>query len=142
MENYIIEIEALKVQIRELEQENSCLKKLLQSAGIDFISANKSSTSDSGQAFDFNQGGRIIQEEITRNHARQFYSYFWGRMDVFSKRSQNKSTGKSGYYPQCDNFWRRGVCPKASGVKVKCKDCDNRCWKHLAGTAGQIESIL
>lgn len=140
MENNIIEIEALKAQIRELEQENFYLKTLLQSAGIDCVSAIERSTLDSRKVFDSNQGGRIIQEEITRNHARQFYSYFWGRMDVYSKRSQNKSTGKSGYYPQCDNFWRPGVCPKASGSKVKCKDCNNRCWTKLEGT--QIENHL
>lgn len=27
--------------------------------------------------------------------ARRFYSYFWGRMDVYSKRSVNKTTGKT-----------------------------------------------
>lgn len=140
MGNEINEIYALKAQIQELEQENYCLKKLLQDAGIDYISVIDRITSDFGQTFDSNQGGRIIHEEITRNHARQFYSYFWGRMDVYSRQSQNKSTGKSGYYPQCDNFWRRGICPKASGAKIKCKDCDNRCWTKLEGT--QIENYL
>lgn len=61
-------------------------------------------------------------------------------MDVYSKRSQNKTNGKAGYFPQCDNFWRRGICPKASGLKVKCKDCANRTWTKL--NAYQIENHL
>ena len=110
------EIEFLKAQLKELEKENEHLKSLLRDAGIDYAAAEQISK----PAAEPDQGSRIIPVEITRNHARQFFSYFWGRLDVYSKRFQNKTTGKSGYFPQCDNFWRRGICPKASGAKVKC----------------------
>jgi superfamily II DNA or RNA helicase len=135
-----VENSTLLNRITELEQENSYLKTLLQNAGIEYALSIVGGVSEAEPIFVPDQGSRIIPEEITRNHARQFYSYFWGRIDVYSKRSQNKTTGKAGYYPQCDNFWRHGVCPKVSGVKVKCKDCNNRCWTKLEGT--QIENHL
>jgi len=133
------DLDALKARINELERENIYLKDLLTKAGIEYFCAPVS-TNSATEVYDPNQGARIIPEEITRSRARQFFSYFWGRLDVYSKRSQNKTTGKAGYYPQCDNFWRRGVCPKASGIKVKCKDCNNRCWTKLEGS--QIEAHL
>ena len=138
MEN-TVENNTLLSRITELEQENAYLKNLLDEAGIAYNPAN-TETKLYGPTLDPDQGSRIIPEVITRNHARQFYSYFWGRTDAYSKRSQNKTTGKGGYYPQCDNFWRRGKCPKASGNKTKCKDCNNRCWTKLEGT--QIENHL
>ena len=138
MENSTIEIEVLKKQLKELEKENDYLKTLLRDAGIDYTFADNSKVPET--VFVPNQGSRIVPVEITRNHARQFFSYFWGRLDVFSKRYQNKATGKAGYFPQCDNFWRRGICPKASGISVKCKDCNNRCWTKLEGS--QIEAHL
>ena len=135
----LTETEALKARINELERENQYLRRIIENAGINYSSALVSDESTQN-IFDPNQGVRILPVEITRNHARQFFSYFWGRLDVYSKRSQNKATGKAGYYPQCDNFWKKGVCPKASGLKVKCKDCNYRCWTRLEGT--QIENHL
>ena len=49
----------------------------------------------------------ILIPELTREHAIAFYSMFRGRKDVFAKRS-----AKKGYFTQCDNFWKYGVCPK------------------------------
>lgn len=140
LENSTIEIEVLKAQLKELEKENGYLKALLRDAGIDYAPAFQSEGDENSSAFAPNQGARIVPVEITRNYARQFFSYFWGRLDVYSKRYQNKATGKAGYFPQCDNFWRKGVCPKASGAKAKCKDCNNRCWTKLEGS--QIEAHL
>ncbi len=112
----ITEIEYLKARLQELEKENEHLKSLLRDAGIDYAAAEQISQPTAEPVFEPDQGSRIIPVAITRNHARQFFSYFWGRLDVYSKRFQNKTTGKSGYFPQCDNFWRRGICPKASGT--------------------------
>ena len=44
---------------------------------------------------------------LTAEYAIQFYSFFCGRKDVYVKRN-----AKKGYYTQCNNFWKTGVCPK------------------------------
>ena len=129
----------LQNRITELERENAYLKILLDNAGISYT-PNKPDEQSPQEIYDENQSRKIIPVQITHNHVRAFFSYFWGRMDVFSKRYQNKSTGKAGYFTQCDNFWRYGVCPKASGTKVKCKDCLNRAWTKLQ--ASHIEAHL
>ena len=133
------ELGNLKARIIKLERENLYLKQIIANAGIDYLPMCSGNVQNENE-YDLNQGARIIPVEITRNQARQFFSYFWGRLDVYSKRSRNKTTGKTGYYPQCDNFWKKGICPKASGLKVQCKDCNNRCWTKLEGT--QIENHL
>ena len=61
--------------------------------------------------------------------ANVFYSWFWGRQDVYAKRSVNKS-GNAGYYPQCYNFWKEN-CPRRLGLKIKCIDCKFREHKPL-----------
>lgn len=134
----LVAIENIQIKLSELEAENSYLKSLLDQAGIAYLPICKPESSE--ELYVQNQGARIMSETITHNHARRFFTFFWGRLDVYSKRSQNKTSGKAGYYPQCDNFWRRGICPKASGVKIKCKDCTNRCWTKLE--AYQIVSHL
>lgn len=107
-------IAALTAQIEKLQAENTFLKCLLDEAGISYVLPTPKLT-----------------VEITKQLARRFYSYFWGRTDVYSKRSVNKTTGKAGYYPQCENLWQDGICPKKSGKKVKCGDCANRKWRQL-----------
>ena len=108
------EIKRLRSQVKALQEENRYLKRLLEEAGILYV-----------------RQPEAAPVEITRQLARRFYSYFWGRMDVYSKRSVNKTTGKTQYYPQCENLWKDGRCPKKAGKKVRCKDCDNRKWKAL-----------
>ncbi|MCF0230634.1 MAG: hypothetical protein HUJ76_13195 [Parasporobacterium sp.] len=99
----------LNERIKLLEAENAYLKRLLEQAGIPY--AYVAAGPDTNTAF---------SPAITVEHARLFFSYFWGRMDVYAKRSENRKTGKAGYFPQCNNFWRYGVCPKAEGARVKC----------------------
>lgn len=108
------EIKRLRSQVKALQEENHYLKRLLEEAGILYV-----------------RQPEAAPVEITRQLARRFYSYFWGRMDVYSKRSVNKTTGKTQYYPQCENLWKDGRCPKKAGKKVRCKDCANRKWKAL-----------
>lgn len=107
-------IAALTAQIEKLQAENTFLKCLLDEVGISYVLPASKPTA-----------------EISKQLARRFYSYFWGRTDVYSKRSVNKTTGKAGYYPQCENLWKDGICPKKSGKKVKCGDCANRKWRQL-----------
>ena len=117
------EIAQLKSKIEILEKENQYLKDLLKEAGITY-----------------EQRIHFDADSISYEKARLFFSYFWGRTDVYAKRYENKKTGSSGYFPQCRNFWRYGVCPKTERKKVQCKDCENKSWMKLGGT--QIEAHL
>ena len=58
-----------------------------------------------------------------------FRSLFHGREDVFAKRWQSTTSGKSGYQPVCENEWAEGLCDKR---KYKCANCPNRMLKPLA----------
>ena len=68
-----------------------------------------------------------------------FRSLFRGREDVFPRRWENPTSGKTGYSPACRNEWVRGVCEKP---RIKCTDCLNQAFvpvtddvvrKHLQG---------
>lgn len=52
-----------------------------------------------------------------------FRSLFRGREDVYPRRFESLTSGRSGYAPACSNEWRPGVCEKP---KIKCADCHNR----------------
>jgi superfamily II DNA or RNA helicase len=52
-----------------------------------------------------------------------FRSLFKGREDVYPRRFESRSTGKTGYQPACRNEWIKGICEKP---KIKCGDCENR----------------
>ena len=52
-----------------------------------------------------------------------FRSLFRGRDDVYPRRFQSRTTGKSGYAPACANEWIRGVCEKP---RIKCAECSHR----------------
>lgn len=121
----------LQNKIASLEAENALLKSLLAQAGISYELPAFSGESIAIAPQESNQGERILPLEIMFQHARRFFSYFWGRMDVFARRYQSKTTGKAGYFPQCDHFWKKGICPKALGRKIKCKDCPHRAWTPL-----------
>ena len=73
-------IAALTAQIEKLQAENTFLKHLLDEAGISYVLPTPRPTA-----------------EISKQLARRFYSSFWGRTDVDSKRSVNTTTGKAGY---------------------------------------------
>lgn len=96
-----------------LEEEINYLRHLLDTHGIPY---RKKATE---------KPPLPAQRAITPDMARFFYSYFHGRSDVFSRRAPLKS-GRFGYFPACYNFWKHGICPKASGRKVRCQDCQHR----------------
>lgn len=114
---------ALEKENVALLAENTHLKELLKNAGI-------AVTALPGP-FDPDQGARIIfPDTITTHMANRFFSYFWGRQDVYAKRFIKKETGAAGYYSQCANFWRHG-CHRRSRDKVPCKECQMREYKRL-----------
>jgi len=124
------DLPALQAKIIALEQENAALlaenghlKKLLADAGIVITPVP--------EPLDPDQGARIIfPDAITTHMANRFFSYFWGRQDVYAKRSVKKDSGAAGYYRQCANLWRYG-CHRRNRDKVQCKDCEMREDKRL-----------
>lgn len=121
------EILSLQDKIKCLEKENQYLKSLLDQAGISYHVSDEMKNRD---LFDPDQGARIISREITDHDANLFFSMFWGRTDVYAKRTVKKSTGETNYYTQCYNFYKTG-CPRMSGSKIRCQDCKRQAYKKL-----------
>ncbi len=77
-----------------------------------------------------------------------FRSLFRGREDVFARRWQNCSNGKSGYQPVCENEWNPQLCNKR---QYKCSECPNRqfsrltdndIYRHLEGKAPDCRDVI
>lgn len=130
-------IQELQQKVYSLESRVEYLQSILTEAMIpyDYEMNQTNETVLCTDSTEENQGVRIIPEVITQNHAKYFYSIFKGRMDVYSKRGgkPNPKTGKTGYYTQCWNFWKDGICPKKTGNKIKCGECKNQNYKPLIG---------
>lgn len=121
------EILSLQDKMKYLEKENQYLKSLLDRAGISYYASDEMKNRD---LFDPDQGKRIIPREITDHDANLFFGKFWGRTDVYAKRTLKKSTGEINYYTQCYNFYKAG-CPRMSGSKIRCQDCKRQAYKRL-----------
>jgi len=67
--------------------------------------------------------GKITRLSPQDEKIALFRFLFRGRQDVFPKRFESKTTGKSGYQPACRNEWKAGICQKP---KIKCSACDSR----------------
>lgn len=152
MRDSIENISQLQKKLNDLQLETQILKNILDKAGLSYHKElSKLRQSGSKEAFDPEQGKRIIHPQaITENMANQFFSMFWGRQDVYAKRSVNKETGKAAYYPQCNNFWTN-VCHKKIKDGINCKDCKNRSYKtitkkdilnHLQGNAYNASDVI
>ena len=122
------DLDSLRGLVRSLQKENFILKEKLKKANIPFDDENPFEGSDSNmEKYDPDQGGRILHPGyITEDMAKRFYSMFWGREDVFAKRSRSGA-----YFPQCDNRWKADLCPKMRGEKAVCSECKNQKWTRL-----------
>ena len=131
MRDPIENVSLLQKQLNTLQLENQILKNILDRSGVSYMQELKHLREPEGtESFDLNQGARITHpKEITDKMVNIFLTYFWGRPDVYAKRSEKKN-GDSGYYPQCNNFWTE-ICPRKHGQKIKCKDCSYRSDKQL-----------
>lgn len=120
-------LDSLRKLVRDLQAENMELRRLLEKADIPYADSgafqdNRISTEE----YDPDQGARIMFTPVSSDLATRFFSMFWGREDVYAKRAKNGN-----YYPQCDNRWNNGICPKQSGMKIHCEDCDHTQWTRL-----------
>ncbi len=76
-----------------------------------------------------------LQVPYTIEFARQFIRYFHGRNDVYANRYENKKNGKKGYYPQCKNKFKPGLCPKSESKNVNCAICNHKEWLPVTASA-------
>lgn len=141
MRDALENITLLQKRMNELQLENQILKGILERSGISYINElKKYQYQEKTGLWEENQGGRIIHPScITDEMANKFYGRFWGRQDVYSKRTVKKSTGEVGYFPQCNHFWKE-CCPRKYGKKIRCTDCPDRDWTKLK--IAQIKSHL
>jgi len=121
------DVKELQKEIGTLKVENQYLKKLLDENNISYYLNENIEDKD---LFESNQGARIIHKNITPEDANTFFSMFWGRTDVFAKRTIKKSTGEANYYTQCYNFWKPG-CHRFMRSKIKCQECKKQAYKKL-----------
>ena len=120
-------LDSLRNIIRSLQDENRRLKDQLSRANIPCETSNIFIEKlEKIEEYDPDQGGRILDRYITKDLANQFFSFFWGRTDVYAKRGR-----KGGYFPQCNNRWNDRICPKQRKEKLSCEACEHREWTKL-----------
>ena len=78
-------LDSLRKVVRDLQHENNALKALLEENGIPFEGRNVLEEQALPDEYDEDQGARILPLYPTEEMAREFYSYFWGRTDVYAK---------------------------------------------------------
>ena len=116
----------LRILYRKLEKENNYLKTLLDKADIPYALYEHFDYDPTESVdFDVDQINRINKYDIDNETANKFFSMFWGRQDVFAKRSK-----KGAYFPQCENRWKQ-ICPKQQGLKIFCEECEVKSWIRL-----------
>ena len=57
-----------------------------------------------------------------------FRSLFRGREDMYAKRYESRTSGKSGYLPDCRNEWIKGVCGRP---ETNCTSCTKRLFEPV-----------
>lgn len=120
-------LDSLRKIIRSIQDENRRLKDQLSRANIPCETSNIFIEKiENIEEYDPDQGGRILDRYITKDLANQFFSFFWGRTDVYAKRGR-----KGGYFPQCNNRWNDRICPKQRKEKLSCEACEHREWTKL-----------
>ena len=134
----VLRYNELEGRTKQLEEENARLRQRL---GM----ANRSDTN-------IEIAEKTIHSFNKYSSAKEkidlFRSLFKGREDVFARRWQSTSTGRSGYQPVCENEWAEGLCDKR---KFKCSNCPNRnlkpltnedIYRHLEGKDGLARDVI
>ena len=124
MDMQFYDLDKLRNIIRKLIEDNQELKDKLKQNNIPYKDTSYFDIEENDN-YDINQEDRIYEKEITPELAKRFYGMFWGRMDVYGKRSKN---GR--YYPQWWNRWN-DKCPINNAQRVTCDNCEHKKWKAL-----------
>lgn len=140
-------LDTLRELIRNLQQENEDLKALLDAHQIPYVEKKELDESSEPDDYDEDQGARILPFFPTEKMANEFFSYFWGRQDVYALRGRN-----GGYFPQCSGWFDNPLCPKKSNPKLICdEDCPHKAWRplelwmiqyHLRGKKADCTDVL
>ena len=121
------DLNSLRGMVRKLQDENASLKKLLDENGIKYESPEILDENVRPDEYDEDQGGRIIPLNPDIDMAIEFYSYFWGRTDVYARRGK-----AGGYFPRCSAWWNNPGCPKKTDDRKFCdEDCQFKLWEEL-----------
>ena len=104
----------------KLKDEIEYLRSLLEEHGIGYDYGEYCRRREADRC------GESVPIEISAEVARFFFSMFHGRVDVYARRSREK-----GYFPQCENLWKIGVCPKREAKRTKCSECPSRAFASL-----------
>lgn len=108
--------------LERYKREIAYLQSLLDANGIPYVYEAYSKEQDKvGQKV-----VELLPLDISPDTAKFFFSMFHGRVDVYARRSKDK-----GYFPECSNFWKSGICPKKDKVKIKCAECSARAYAML-----------
>ena len=129
-QDWVVERQRLLNRIKELEAENTELRKRL---GEDVVPVVQEPT--------------VMQKLSVQEKVELFRSLFKGREDVFARRWYSIASGKGGYQPVCLNEWS-SLCDKK---KYKCADCPNRqfspltdndVYRHLEGKDADARDVI
>ncbi len=130
------ERDALQVRIKQLEDEISSLRERLLQYEPLRLDHEKPTLPPAMTRLS-------LDEKVSL-----FRSLFRGREDIFARRWQNHSNGKSGYQPVCENEWIPQLCNKR---QHKCSECPNRqfskltdndIYRHLEGKAPDCRDVM
>ncbi len=72
-----------------------------------------------------------FSSDSTEEKAEFLLSLFSPRLDVFAKRSKNKGSDKTTYYPVCNNYWQAGCLKMTQKGKDVCKECKSKDYRKL-----------
>ena len=93
MRDPVENVSLLQKQLNTLQLENQILKNILDRSGLSYMQELKHLREPEGSGnFDPKQGARINHpREITDRMVNIFLTFFWGRPDVYAKRSEKKN---------------------------------------------------
>ena len=75
-------LDSLRRLVRSLQDENKRLKEQLDKANIPYDTENVFAEKiENIQEYDPDQGGRILNQSITKDLANRYFSMLWGRTD-------------------------------------------------------------
>lgn len=122
------QIQELTEKLKKAESEILRLQTLLRAHGISYEAVETSQSASPSFQEDYSG---LYRKDFSLEELDCFIRLFHGRTDVYARRFQSRKTGRSGYSPDCSNFWRYGVCPKRDQARIRCVDCPNKAFVKL-----------